>query len=265
VAWGVNYWSLEVMVRVYFAVDATIDVREEGLLAKLLGNLFQDDLARPDSGVNEDSSVLCCIAVGFGLLGATVPDIGSGRRANRLKPKTRHATGHYVTDQQFYLGISLAFTPPPTDRRFPHSPGSETMHPQDTTSENVFNILKVVCVPTVANSSDSDSCLILVFLVLDTQSGKPAVGVEVIISRAEGNGTSFSAMATGTTDADGRCTTLLPPQTLSAGIYKMTFATKAYFAETNRDTFFPAVEHPEQHYHIPLLLSPFSYTTYRGS
>ncbi|PVF96071.1 Hydroxyisourate hydrolase [Serendipita vermifera] len=107
--------------------------------------------------------------------------------------------------------------------------------------------------------------------VLDTQFGKPAAGINVILSRAEEDGTSFSAMATGATDADGRCTTLLPPQNLPAGIYKMTFATKPYFTETNRDTFFPVVEiifdlkDPEQHYHIPLLLSPFSYTTYRGS
>ncbi|KAG8805399.1 hypothetical protein FRC19_007906, partial [Serendipita sp. 401] len=94
------------------------------------------------------------------------------------------------------------------------------------------------------------------------------------------------------TDEDGRCTTLLAPQVLPAGVYKMTFETKPYFERTNRETFFPVVEvryegrlalpphcdnsfqtlqiifdlkNPEQHYHIPLLLSAFSYTTYRGS
>ena len=93
------------------------------------------------------------------------------------------------------------------------------------------------------------------------------------------------------TDGDGRCSTLLPSSPrLEAGIYKMTFNTGEYFTASNRDTFYPVVEvrdcisafafyvqsfttpqitfhlaKPEEHYHIPLLLSPWSYTTYRGS
>ncbi|KAG8842320.1 hypothetical protein FRB91_004265 [Serendipita sp. 411] len=107
--------------------------------------------------------------------------------------------------------------------------------------------------------------------VLDTQYGKPASNVPVILGRMDQGGSSFSTLAQGVTDEDGRCTTLLAPQVLPAGVYKMTFETKPYFERTNRETFFPVVEiifdlkNPEQHYHIPLLLSAFSYTTYRGS
>jgi len=71
---------------------------------------------------------------------------------------------------------------------------------------------------------------------------------------------------------DGRCTDLLDPaERLPPGVYKMTFKTGPYFAALNVPTFYPVVEitfaysDPAQHYHIPLLLSPFSYTTYRGS
>ncbi|CAG7853962.1 5-hydroxyisourate hydrolase {ECO:0000256/RuleBase:RU361270} Short=HIU hydrolase {ECO:0000256/RuleBase:RU361270}; Short=HIUHase {ECO:0000256/RuleBase:RU361270}; {ECO:0000256/RuleBase:RU361270} [Serendipita indica DSM 11827] len=107
--------------------------------------------------------------------------------------------------------------------------------------------------------------------ILDTQFGKPAANVAVTLFRLEGGGSSFNSLAESVTDADGRCTTLLPPQTLMAGTYKMHFATKSYFESTGRETFFPFVEivfdlkNPDQHYHIPLLLSAFSYTTYRGS
>jgi len=105
--------------------------------------------------------------------------------------------------------------------------------------------------------------------ILDTQFGKPAINVAVSLSRlTDGNALE---LATGVTDTDGRCTTLLPPGNLQPGTYKMTFLTKPYFDATDRETFFPLVEiifnlnNPEQHYHIPLLLSAFSYTTYRGS
>lgn len=92
------------------------------------------------------------------------------------------------------------------------------------------------------------------------------------------------------TDGDGRCSNLMSSSTrLDSGTYKMVFQTGVYFAGTNRETFYPVVEaseislvqpliadsngaqiifvlaNPDQHYHIPLLLSPWSYTTYRGS
>ncbi|RSH79616.1 uncharacterized protein EHS24_009267 [Apiotrichum porosum] len=104
--------------------------------------------------------------------------------------------------------------------------------------------------------------------VLDASRGKPAAGVLVELHRPDNE----VPIATGVTDADGRCTTLLPHGFhLDPGAYKMTFKVGEYFAAAKVDTFYPFVEitfnysDPSQHYHIPLLLSPFSYSTYRGS
>jgi len=117
------------------------------------------------------------------------------------------------------------------------------------------------------------------FAVLDASSGRPAsgvvVGLEVLSFTATeqtSTATLPSALATGATNADGRCTNLLDPsERLRPGVYKMIFETGPYFEAQKVSTFYPVVEitfaytDPDQHYHIPLLLSPFSYTTYRGN
>ena len=100
--------------------------------------------------------------------------------------------------------------------------------------------------------------------VLDTASGRPASGVPVTLEQEQTEG--WHVLGSGTTDTDGRLRTLLttPPK---AGSYRMTFNTGAYFPTG----FFPSVtitftvELGQEHYHVPLLLSPFSYSTYRGS
>lgn len=105
--------------------------------------------------------------------------------------------------------------------------------------------------------------------VLDTSKGVPAQGIEV---RLEGpiNDDRAPLVAVATTDADGRVTSL-GPEGLQPGTYRLTFRTGAYFTAVGRETFYPevlvvvALTDPEQHYHLPLLLSPFSYSTYRGS
>jgi len=107
--------------------------------------------------------------------------------------------------------------------------------------------------------------------VLDASLGKPASGVGVSLGKL-GEVGSFTPLAEGITDYDGRCLTLLPSTVrLASGMYKIVFQTGIYFSGTTRETFYPIVEitfnlvHPEQHYHVPLLISPWSYTTYRGS
>ncbi|PWN91894.1 hydroxyisourate hydrolase [Acaromyces ingoldii] len=107
--------------------------------------------------------------------------------------------------------------------------------------------------------------------VLDSTLGRPASSVNVSLAALAQS--DFQILAQGQTDNDGRCTTLLDPSSkLSPGIYRMTFETGQYFARDSRPSFYPRVEilftlpdTPDPHYHIPLLLSPFSYTTYRGS
>lgn len=106
--------------------------------------------------------------------------------------------------------------------------------------------------------------------ILDTTAGLPAQSVPVSLSAQIGD--TWEEIAQGETDADGRITDLLPDeQILNPGLYKIYFATETYFSRADIDTFYPYVEivfrivDPDQHYHIPLLLSPYGYTTYRGS
>lgn len=106
--------------------------------------------------------------------------------------------------------------------------------------------------------------------VLDTTLGKPAKGVPITLEYEQPNG--FVPLATGVTNDDGRIADLLPPEhTLSPGRYRMTFDTASYFSASRQKGFYPvvsivfALEGPGEHYHIPLLLSPYGYSTYRGS
>jgi 5-hydroxyisourate hydrolase len=106
--------------------------------------------------------------------------------------------------------------------------------------------------------------------VLDTAQGRPAAGVPIALEQEEGGG--WRALGAGATDGDGRLRDLLPEgHALAAGVYRLRFDTGAYFAAHGQVSFYPAVEvrfqvaDPAQHYHVPLLLSPFGYSTYRGS
>jgi len=107
--------------------------------------------------------------------------------------------------------------------------------------------------------------------VLDTAKGKPGAGVPVRLERQDSPG-KWSAVGSGKTDQDGRCNQLLPEgETLREGIYRLAFDTASYFAASKQAGLYPAVEirfrvgSGESHFHIPLLLSPNGYTTYRGS
>jgi 5-hydroxyisourate hydrolase len=106
--------------------------------------------------------------------------------------------------------------------------------------------------------------------ILDTSLGKPAANVSLKLAQKTADG-YWHTLAEGTTNDDGRVADLLPKDTvLPLGFYKMTFYTEGYFAAQNRPCFYPIVEiqfnlSDHSHYHIPLLLSPFGYSTYRGS
>jgi 5-hydroxyisourate hydrolase len=105
--------------------------------------------------------------------------------------------------------------------------------------------------------------------VLDTSLGRPAAGVPVTLEIQKTGG--WREISKGATDADGRLRHLLEPGTLVAGIYRLTFETHAYFHARTIRVLYPQitivfqVADPEEHYHIPLLLSPYGYSTYRGS
>jgi 5-hydroxyisourate hydrolase len=105
--------------------------------------------------------------------------------------------------------------------------------------------------------------------VLDTARGRPAEGVPIVLER-EADG-AYVELGRGSTDADGRLRTLMGDRALEAGIYRLTFDTGAYFAARGVESFYPSVtlvfqvRDASQHHHVPLLLSPFGFTTYRGS
>jgi 5-hydroxyisourate hydrolase len=109
--------------------------------------------------------------------------------------------------------------------------------------------------------------------VLDTSSGRPAEGVPVVLERAAPEGDGWELVGRGLTGADGRQGELAPDgRRLAPGRYRLTFDTGAYFTRTGRQAFFPEVavvfaigEGEHEHEHVPLLLSPYGYSTYRGS
>lgn len=110
--------------------------------------------------------------------------------------------------------------------------------------------------------------------VLDTALGRPAPNLGVRLEALDGAG-AWQTLADRATGDDGRVTDLLPAAPLAPRTYRLTFATGAYFASGGRPAFYPRVEvifevtaeasAAGEHFHIPLLLSPFGYSTYRGS
>ncbi|MFN3200788.1 MAG: hydroxyisourate hydrolase [Bradymonadia bacterium] len=108
--------------------------------------------------------------------------------------------------------------------------------------------------------------------VLDTAEGSPAEGLALSLARRAGD--QWEVVASGVTNADGRVTDLLPSGASLVGHWRMQFETGPWLSSRGRPVFYPQVQvefvvpegvGPEAHYHIPLLLSPFGYSTYRGS
>jgi 5-hydroxyisourate hydrolase len=101
--------------------------------------------------------------------------------------------------------------------------------------------------------------------VLDTSLGKPAEGIRVKLQFLG------AVVGSGITDGDGRVRELVADGTpLEDGVYRLTFSVGEYFEATGRDAFYPEIVvnfriAGSVHYHVPLLLSPFGYSTYRGS
>jgi 5-hydroxyisourate hydrolase len=106
--------------------------------------------------------------------------------------------------------------------------------------------------------------------VLDTSLGKAAKGVPIRLERLDAG--TWAQVGDGATDDDGRLRTLTQPGPLAEGTYRVVFDTAAYFASIGVTAyFFPVAEiqflvrDGAAHYHVPLLLSPFGYSTYRGT
>lgn len=108
--------------------------------------------------------------------------------------------------------------------------------------------------------------------VLDTARGLPAEGLGIVLEQLSAPGTVTRELARGVTNADGRVKDFLPAGAqLSPGLYRLTFDTAAYFTRLGTRGFYPHVQvtfeiaSSGQHFHVPLLLSPYGFSTYRGS
>lgn len=106
--------------------------------------------------------------------------------------------------------------------------------------------------------------------VLDTSSGRPASGVPVALEVRSEEG-SWRQIARSATDGDGRASLLAAKSQVPRGVYRLSFDTGAYFLASNVEAFYPEVRvvfevrELSPHHHVPLLLSPYGYSTYRGS
>ncbi len=107
--------------------------------------------------------------------------------------------------------------------------------------------------------------------VLDVARGRPAANVPVVLDLRTDAG-EWQTLARSITDVDGRVRNLLPAgQAPTAGVYRLSFDVGSYFAAAGVDSLYPSVSivfqirKSSEHYHLPLLLSPFGYSTYRGS
>ena len=105
--------------------------------------------------------------------------------------------------------------------------------------------------------------------VLNTAKGRPAADLEVTCEVRDGD--RWRTLAQRRTDADGRIGDLIERDALQAGVHRLVFATGAWADRANEATFWPQVTvefevtSPSEHHHVPLLLSPYGYSTYRGS
>ena len=105
--------------------------------------------------------------------------------------------------------------------------------------------------------------------ILDLDSGLPAADVSVILLKEQKGG--WQELAKGKTDGDGRIKTFLAPGALAAGTYRLVFNVGDYFSARSKKSFYKSVpvefsiDLVDRHFHVPLLISPFGYSTYRGS
>ena len=105
--------------------------------------------------------------------------------------------------------------------------------------------------------------------VLDTALGQPAANMKISLAMLRDG--VFDALCERRTNADGRLDEPLLSAPIDAGVYRITFHTEAYFSSQGKQGFYPIVEvmftldDPGSHYHVPLLISPYGYSTYRGS
>ncbi len=106
--------------------------------------------------------------------------------------------------------------------------------------------------------------------ILDISKGMPATGVTIKLEKLQKDKVSWNIIDQKMTDNAGRVGNFLPSDKSNAGIYRLTFLTQDYFKQSNTESFYPFIEvvfeiKDDKHYHVPITLSAFGYSTYRGN
>ena len=106
--------------------------------------------------------------------------------------------------------------------------------------------------------------------ILDVSKGQPAPGVTIKLEKLTQKNNKWSVVAEKKTDENGRVPDFLPSDKSNLGIYKLTYFTKDYFQKQGTESFYPFIDvvfeiKDENHYHVPITLSAFGYSTYRGN
>ncbi len=106
--------------------------------------------------------------------------------------------------------------------------------------------------------------------ILDISKGMPAPGVQIRLEKMDTNKKTWSMIEEKVTDANGRISDFLSSERSNNGIYKLTYLTADYFKSQNIESFYPFIEvvfqiNDSKHYHVPITLSAYGYSTYRGN
>lgn len=106
--------------------------------------------------------------------------------------------------------------------------------------------------------------------ILDISKGSPAVGVSIKLEKFNETSKKWTFVEEKNTDSNGRITDFLPSNQANLGIYKLTYFTSPYFKKNNTESFYPYIEvvfqiKDKNHYHVPITLSAYGYSTYRGN
>ncbi|AZB28387.1 hydroxyisourate hydrolase [Chryseobacterium balustinum] len=106
--------------------------------------------------------------------------------------------------------------------------------------------------------------------ILDISKGSPAVGVSIKLEKYNDKSKSWNFVEEKITDSNGRISDFLPSDKSNLGIYKLTYFTSPYFKSNNTESFYPFIEvvfqiKDKNHYHVPITLSAYGYSTYRGN
>lgn len=185
------------------------------------------------------------------------PQLAFFPSGNGIRKKRQRALGNNDQRQQSTRALLRAAS-------HPHSPeGRNTFSPIVATSPAASSVH-----PTTQLSTGMTSPLTT--HALDTSTGRPAAGLALELYRREDDDTE-SLLHKCCCDSNGRVSSLISQSAWIAGVYRIRFMTEQYFALTNTECFYPycdvtfTVRNKDSHYHVPLLISPFGFTTYRGS